>query len=114
MTNHGIRQVDKEVVDAAKSFGSTRFQCLWKVQIPQAMPTILTSVNQTLMMAMAMVVTCSMIGASGLGMEVLQSVNRIEVGRGLLAGSAVVIIAILMDRITQGWFKRGDDNNDRK
>lgn len=111
MTNHGIRQVDAEVVEAARSFGSTTFQSLWKVKIPQAMPTILTGVNQTLMMAMAMVVTCSMIGASGLGMEVLISVNRIEIGRGLLAGAAVVIVAILMDRLTQGWFKKGEDSH---
>lgn len=109
LTSHGIRQVDTEVVEAARSFGSTRWQCLFKVQIPQALPTILTGVNQTLMMAMAMVVTCSMIGASGLGMEVLISVNRIEIGRGLLAGAAVVIVAILMDRLTQGWFGRGED-----
>lgn len=112
LTSHGIRQVDPEVVEAAKSFGSTRFQSLFKVQIPQAMPTILTGVNQTLMMAMAMVVTCSMIGASGLGMEVLISVNRTEIGRGLLAGAAVVIVAILMDRLTQGWFKKGEGNED--
>ena len=112
LTSHGIRQVDPEVVEAARSFGSTKWQCLFKVQIPQALPTILTGVNQTLMMAMAMVVTCSMIGASGLGMEVLISVNRIEIGRGLLAGTAVVIVAILMDRLTQGWFKRKEDNAD--
>ncbi len=111
LTSHGIRQVDPEVVEAAKAFGSTRFQTLVKVQIPQAMPTILTGVNQTLMMAMAMVVTCSMIGASGLGMEVLISVNRIEIGRGLLAGVAVVIVAILMDRLTQGWFKKGEEQD---
>lgn len=110
LTSHGIRQVDAEVVEAAKAYGSTRFQTLFKVQIPQAMPTILTGVNQTLMMAMAMVVTCSMIGASGLGMEVLISVNRIEIGRGLLAGASVVIVAILMDRITQAWFKKGEDS----
>ena len=107
LTSHGIRQVDPEVVEAARSFGSTKMQCLFKVQIPQALPTILTGVNQTLMMAMAMVVTCSMIGASGLGLEVLISVNRIEIGRGLLAGAAVVIVAILMDRLTQGWFHNG-------
>lgn len=112
MTNHGIRQVDQEVVEAARSFGSTRMQCLLKVQIPQAMPTILTGINQTLMMAMAMVVTCSMIGASGLGMEVLISVNRIEIGRGLLAGVAVVIVAILMDRLTQGWLKKGGNSDE--
>ena len=96
------------MVEAARAFGSTKFQTLWKVQIPQALPTIMTGVNQTLMMAMAMVVTCSMIGASGLGMEVLIGVNRIEIGRGLVAGTAVVIVAILMDRITQAWITRSE------
>ena len=110
LTSHGIRQVDKEVVEAARAFGSTKLQTLWKVQIPQALPTIMTGVNQTLMMAMAMVVTCSMIGASGLGMEVLIGVNRIEIGRGLVAGTAVVIVAILMDRITQAWINRSEVN----
>jgi ABC-type proline/glycine betaine transport system permease subunit len=105
LTNLGIRQVDKEVVEAAKSFGSTRIQAMVKVQIPQALPTIMAGINQTLMMAMAMVVTSSMIGASGLGQEVLISVNRIEVGRGLISGSAVVILAILLDRLSQGWIK---------
>ena len=76
-----------------------------KVQIPQAFSTIMAGVNQTLMMAMAMVVTTSMIGVTGLGLEVLYSVNRIEVGRGLVSGAAVVIIAILLDRISQGWIK---------
>lgn len=107
LTALGILQVDREVVEAARSFGGTRWQILWKVQIPQALPTILTGVNQTLMMAMAMVVTCSMIGASGLGTEVLLGVNRNEMGRGLLAGAAVVIVAILMDRLTQESLKSG-------
>lgn len=111
LTSHGIQQVDAEVVEAARSFGSTRWQTLYKVQIPQALPTIMTGVNQTLMMAMAMVVTCSMIGASGLGMEVLISVNRIEIGRGIIAGTAVVIVAIVMDRITQGLAKRSEEKN---
>jgi len=102
LTSLGIRQVDAEVVEAAKAFGSTRLQSLYRVQIPQAIPTIMTGVNQTLMMAMAMVVTCSMIGASGLGMEVLIGVNRIEMGRGLVAGSSVVIVAVILDRLTQG------------
>lgn len=104
LTSLGIRQVDKEVVEAAVSFGSTRWQTLFKVQIPQALPTIMTGVNQTLMMSMAMVVTCSMIGARGLGMEVLEAVNRIQIGRGLVAGACVVILAVILDRITQGWF----------
>ncbi|MBU5314433.1 ABC transporter permease subunit [Tissierella carlieri] len=103
LTSHGIRQIDKEVVEASLSFGSTRLQSLIKVQIPQALPTIMAGVNQTLMMAMSMVVTTSMIGATGLGMEVLLSVNRVEIGRGLVSGTAVVIIAVLLDRITQGF-----------
>lgn len=112
LTSHGIRQVDKEVVEAARSFGSTKLQALIKVQIPQAMPTIMQGVNQTLMMAMAMVVTCSMIGASGLGMEVLIGIQRVQIGRGLVAGTAVVILAILMDRLTQGWMKKEEVNSD--
>lgn len=108
LTNHGIRQIDKEIVEASLSFGSTKLQSLIKVQIPQALPTIMTGVNQTLMMAMSMVVTTSMIGASGLGMEVLIAVNRVEMGRGLVSGIAVVIIAIILDRITQGLIQRSE------
>ncbi|MDR7871071.1 MAG: ABC transporter permease subunit [Tissierellaceae bacterium] len=108
LTNHGVRQIDKEVVEASMAFGSTKMQSLIKVQIPQALPTIMTGVNQTLMMAMSMVVTTSMIGASGLGMEVLIAVNRVEMGRGLVSGSAVVIIAIILDRITQGLIQRSE------
>ncbi len=114
LTSLGIRQVDKEVVEAAKAFGSTRGQLLFKVQIPQALPTIMTGVNQTLMMAMAMVVTCSMIGARGLGMEVLEAVNRIQIGRGLVAGASVVILAVILDRMTQGWFSGKDPEGSGK
>lgn len=102
LTNHGIRQIDEEIIEASLAFGSTKFQSLIKVQIPQALPTIMTGVNQTLMSAISMVVTTSMIGAPGLGMEVMKSVNRIEIGRGLISGTAVVIIAVILDRITQG------------
>lgn len=112
LTSHGIRQIDKEVVEASLSFGSTRMQSLIKVQIPQALPTIMTGVNQTIMMAMAMVVTTSMIGATGLGMEVLHSVNRIEIGRGLISGTAVVIVAVILDRITQGLAKSSEVRTD--
>ncbi len=104
LTSLGIRQVDAEVVEAARAFGSTRLQLLYKVQIPQALPTIMAGVNQTVMMAMAMVVTASLIGTRGLGNEVLIAVNRTEISRGLLAGLCVVIVAILLDRLTQGWF----------
>ena len=112
LTNHGIRQIDREVVEASVSFGSTKFQSLVKVEIPQALPTIMAGVNQTLMMAMAMVVTTSMIGATGLGMEVLISVNRVEIGRGLVSGTAVVIIAVILDRLTQGLVKRSEVKSD--
>ena len=107
MTSHGIRQVDREVVEAAQSFGSTRFQLLTKVLIPQAMPTIMAGVNQTIMMAISMVVTCSMIGATGLGSEVIKGINRLQSGRGFAAGTAIVIVAIIIDRLTQGFAKGG-------
>ena len=111
LTSHGIRQVDKEVVEAAKSFGSTKWQTLVKVQIPQAMPTIMTGINQTIMMAISMVVTCSMIGATGLGSEVIKGINRLESGRGFAAGIAIVIIAIIIDRLTQAAFKKKNINS---
>nr|WP_300002562.1 glycine betaine ABC transporter substrate-binding protein [Tissierella sp.] len=112
LTNLGIRQIDSEIVEASQSFGSTPFQSLVKVQIPQALPTIMTGVNQTLMMAISMVVTTSMIGATGLGMEVLLGVNRVEIGRGLLSGTAVVIIAVVLDRITQGLVTKSEVKTD--
>ena len=76
------------------------------MQIPQALPTIMTGINQTMMMAVAMVVTSSMIGANGLGMEVLIAINRMESGRGLSAGLSIVIIAILLDRLTQSVIRK--------
>lgn len=106
LTSHGIQQVDKEIVEASVSFGASRWQTLFKVQIPQALPTIMTGVNQTMMMAVAMVVTCAMIGANGLGMEVLVAINRTESGRGLIAGISIVIIAIIIDRLTQSLANR--------
>ncbi|MCH3950669.1 MAG: ABC transporter permease subunit [Acidaminococcus sp.] len=106
LTSHGIRQVDPEVVEASHSFGASRWQVLWTVQLPQALPTIMTGINQTMMMAVAMVVTSSMIGANGLGMEVLIAINRMEAGRGLSAGLSIVIIAILLDRLTQSLVRK--------
>ena len=106
LTAHGIQQVNSEVVEAAYAFGSTKFQTLVKVQIPQALLTIMAGVNQTIMMAIAMVVTCSMIGATGLGSEVIIGINRLDSGRGFAAGIAIVILAIVIDRITQGIVKR--------
>ncbi|NLB79694.1 MAG: ABC transporter permease subunit [Clostridiaceae bacterium] len=108
LTSNGIRQVDREVVEAATAFGSTKWQSLIKVKIPQAMPTIMTGVNQTIMMAISMVVTGSMIGVTGLGQEVLISINRLQAGRGFSAGIAIVIIAIIIDRLTQGIIEKGE------
>jgi len=106
MTNLGIRGVDKEIVEASKAFGATRWQLLVKALIPQAMPTIMAGINQTIMMAIAMVVTSSMIGARGLGSEVLTGINRLESGRGFAAGIAIVIMAVLIDRLTQEAYKK--------
>lgn len=106
MTSHGITHVDQEVVEAARAFGSTASQALVKVQIPQALPTIMTGVNQTIMMAMSMVVTCALIGANGLGMEILLATNRTEVGKALLPGISIVVVAIILDRLTQGLIRQ--------
>ena len=108
LTSHGLIYVDKEMLEAAYAFGSTRTQTMLKVQIPQAMPTIMTGVNQTIMMAMAMVVTCSLIGANGLGMEILLATNRVEMGKSLLPGICIVIVAIILDRMTQYAIKRSE------
>lgn len=102
LTNLAIRGVSKEIIEAANSFGSSPLQILLKVEIPQALPTIMAGVNQTTMMAMAMVVTASMIGAEGLGGEVLRAINRIDIAKGTESGLAIVFIAIIIDRMTQG------------
>jgi glycine betaine/proline transport system permease protein len=106
LTDLGIRQVDGEIVEAAQSFGANRMQKLFWVQIPLALPSIMAGINQATMMALSMVVIASMIGAQGLGFQVLQGITRLEVGRGLLAGLAIVILAVVFDRITQAFGKR--------
>jgi glycine betaine/proline transport system permease protein len=108
LTNLGIRQVSAETVEAGKSFGCTGSQLLFKIQLPLARPSIMAGVNQTIMMALAMVVIASMIGASGLGLEVLRGIERLDVGRGFLAGSAIVIVAIIIDRISQAFGRTGN------
>ncbi len=105
LTNLGIRQVPKEIVEAGRAFGSTGMQLLLKIQLPLARPSIMAGVNQTIMMALAMVVIASMIGASGLGLEVLRGIERLDVGRGFLAGIGIVILAIIIDRISQSFGK---------
>ena len=100
LTNVGIRQVPESVIEAAKAFGSSGRQVLFEVQVPLAVPSIMVGINQTTMMALAMVVITSMIGARTLGLEVLLAINRIEVGRGFEAGLSIVLLAIIIDRIT--------------
>lgn len=101
LSNLGIRQVDREVVEAVTAFGATPSQKLFSVQIPLAMPTIMAGVNQTTMMALSMVVIASMIGAGGLGYIVLQGIQRLEVSQGLTAGLGIVFLAVIFDRIAQ-------------
>ena len=101
LTNLGIRQVAAETVEAGRTFGCTAIQLLFKIQLPLARPSIMAGVNQTIMMALAMVVIASMIGASGLGLEVLRGIQRLDVGKGFLAGFAIVIVAIIIDRMSQ-------------
>ncbi|GAA0325941.1 proline/glycine betaine ABC transporter permease [Bacillus carboniphilus] len=106
LTELAIRNVDKEVIESAESFGSSRWQMLRKVQLPQALPTIMAGVNQTTMMALAMVVIASMVGAKGLGEQVLISINRIDIALGFEAGISIVFLAIIIDRVTGGIAER--------
>ena len=101
MTNLGIQEVPKELIEASDAFGSTSTQKLFKVQLPLATPTILAGVNQSIMLALSMVVTASLVGAPGLGADVYRAVSQINVGQGFEAGLSIVIIAIILDRITQ-------------
>jgi len=103
LTDLGIRLVDPDVMEASRAFGASPRQRLFGVQIPLAMPTILAGINQTTMMALAMVVIASMIGAGGLGYQVLQGIGRLEVSRGLFAGLGIVVLAIIFDRVTQAF-----------
>lgn len=108
LTNLGIRQVSASVQEAALAFGATPWQLMREVRLPLALPSIAAGINQTTMMALAMVVICSMIGGGGLGEEVLKAVNQINVGKGFEAGWAIVVLAIVIDRISQGWAQRWD------
>ncbi|KSV82718.1 MULTISPECIES: proline/glycine betaine ABC transporter permease [unclassified Sinorhizobium] len=105
LTDLGIRQVDHEVVEAATAFGGSPNQILFGVELPLATPTIMAGLNQTIMMALSMVVVASMIGARGLGEQVLNGIQTLDVGKGLEAGIGIVILAIVLDRITQGFGK---------
>jgi glycine betaine/proline transport system permease protein len=106
LTNLAIREVSKEMIEAGQSFGSSPWQILRKIQLPQALPTIMTGVNQTTMMALAMVVIASMVGARGLGMEVLTALGRLDTARGFEAGASIVILAVIIDRLSQAATER--------
>lgn len=106
LTDLGLRSVDPAVMEASRAFGTNPTQRLFGVQMPLALPTILAGVNQTTMMALSMVVIASMIGAGGLGYQVLQGIGRLEVSRGLFAGLGIVALAIVFDRITQSFGKQ--------
>jgi glycine betaine/proline transport system permease protein len=103
LTDVGIREVPGETIEAAKAFGASRWNLLLDVQLPLARPSIMVGINQTTMMALAMVVIGSMIGNRGLGMEVLLSINRVDIGKGFEAGLAIVFLAIVIDRITNAF-----------
>ncbi|SDJ88773.1 ABC transporter permease [Sediminibacillus albus] len=109
-TNLGIRQVSSELVEASEAFGSTGSQKLFKVELPMAKKTIMAGINQTVMLALSMVVIASMIGAPGLGREVLSSLQRAQVGTGFVAGLGIVILAIIVDRFTQSLNTRKGNN----
>ncbi|MEN8689211.1 MAG: proline/glycine betaine ABC transporter permease [Desulfobacterales bacterium] len=101
LTSLGIRQVHPELVEAAQAFGATNWQVLIRVQVPLAMPTILAGLNQTIMMALSMVVIAALIGAGGLGSPVILGLNTLDIGRAVIGGLSIVLMAIVLDRVTQ-------------
>lgn len=105
LTSLGIRQVHPELVEAALAFGATDWQVLRRVQIPLALPTIMAGLNQTIMMALSMVVIAALIGAGGLGAPVILGLNTLDIGRAVIGGLAIVLMAIILDRVTQSMGK---------
>jgi glycine betaine/proline transport system permease protein len=103
LTNLGLRQVAPAAVEAADAFGSSPWQRLVKVQLPLAMPSIILGVNQTVMLVLAMVIIAGLVGGGALGFEAVTGLAKSELGRGVEAGVAIVILAMILDRITQAW-----------
>jgi glycine betaine/proline transport system permease protein len=103
LTSLGIKHVNREIVEAGQAFGCTPWQLLYKVQFPNALPSIMQGVNQTIMMALSMVIIASMVGAGGLGNDVLASIQRLDIGLGFESGLSVVLLAIILDRITESF-----------
>lgn len=114
LTELGIRGVDKEVVEAGYAFGSSPGRVLRQIQLPLAMPSIMAGINQVIMLSLSMVVIAGMVGAGGLGDQVYASLNRINVGLGFEAGTSVVILAMILDRITGGFGSRDKHRSSRK
>jgi glycine betaine/proline transport system permease protein len=102
LTALGLRQVPHDVVEASESFGATPTQVLFKVRLPLSIPSIMMGINQTIMMCLSMVVVASMIAVGGLGLEVLRAIGRLDVGLALVSGTGIVILAIILDRVSQG------------
>jgi glycine betaine/proline transport system permease protein len=111
LTDLGIRQVPADVIEAGDSFGCTSFQKLYRIQLPLARAAIMAGINQSIMMALGMVVIASMIGARGLGEDVLNGINNLDIGKGLQSGVAIVFLAIIFDRISQSY---GRDRRERR
>jgi glycine betaine/proline transport system permease protein len=114
LTDLGLRSVDRSLVEAAETAGASEAQVLRYVRLPLALPTVAAGVNQTIMLALSMVVLTSMIGARGLGQVVLRGLQRGDVGLGLEAGLAIVLLAVVMDRVTSGYARRWDDGAEER
>lgn len=114
LTNLGIRQVREDMVEAARAFGASRRQTLYKVELPLAMPTIMAGVNQTIMMALSMVVVASMISVTGLGQMVLRGIGRLDMGIATIGGLGIVFLAIVIDRISQSFGVSARDRGHKK
>jgi len=114
LTDLGIRQVPLELVEVGEAFGSSPRQLLWKIQLPVALPTIMAGINQTMMLSLSMVVIAAMIGAGGLGAGVLEAIGQIKIGMGFEYGVAVVIMAMILDRISQGVGRSLRTDGDKK
>ena len=102
-TNHGIRQVPPALIEAAMVSGCTKRQMFWRVQLPLALPEIMLGINQTILMALAMIIICAMIGTRDLGQEVFIALSKADAGRGIVAGLAIAFIGIIADRLFSAW-----------
>ncbi|AXH08987.1 proline/glycine betaine ABC transporter permease ProW [Malaciobacter halophilus] len=110
LTNLGIRQVPEDLIEASRSFGASSTQMLFKVQVPVAMPTIMAGVNQTLMLSLSMVVIASMISVGGLGQMVLRGIGRLDIGLAAVGGLGIVLLAVILDRLTQEMGRKDKSN----